>query len=394
MPVRVKKHTNKKRGNELTYATISIEDARNLRERDSLFRPNPKYDEAGKNKIIGELKKFYGESVDYDGALKKLSGFVYHGSTEEREKFQQRVGHDPPKPPKEELLVIKDKHDKSKEHYLSLKRVGKQLLLTPAPAIHNIMGHRREDLIGLSNKDLNKQRADKSKYLPDAFKVRKEKELTQFDDLLSILKKGFKSHDYHEENAYIKTEKDHRINYDAWGGKDMELENKGITKGDIFGLEIFPKKGSRTGVGKSGKEYKPAYRITEADPKNIASVNIQLAEGATKEQIAEKMEFYQDQLDPLNIPYRFFTVTEDDAGEPHYKRVLPKKDNLESRVLGTIALVGIGAGVLFLSPILTGNVVGNPNTFTNQWFGVALIVLGLLAGFSLIKKRKSIVKYK
>lgn len=67
---------------------------------------------------------------------------------------------------------------------------------------------------------------------------RVKKGITPFYDVLNILKKGFKGH-HHDENAYLKMGKFHRMNFDWMNPSNVE----GITKGDSYHLEIIPNKG-------------------------------------------------------------------------------------------------------------------------------------------------------
>ena len=51
------------------------------------------------------------------------------------------------------------------------------------------------------------------------------------------------------------------------------------------------------------------------------------------------------------------------------------------------SLVGILAGLFFLSPTLTGKVIANSTTPTTSVIGVCLLVIGLLIGFFIFRKR-------
>jgi len=58
----------------------------------------------------------------------------------------------------------------------------------------------------------------------------------------------------------------------------------------------------------------------------------------------------------------------------------------ESKLSSIIAIVGIVSGVFFLSPNLTGNVVGNLNESSSNLLGVGLLILGIIAGLFYLKK--------
>ena len=49
--------------------------------------------------------------------------------------------------------------------------------------------------------------------------------------------------------------------------------------------------------------------------------------------------------------------------------------------------IGIATGVFFLSPNLTGNIIGNLNQTSSNWIGVVLSVIGLIGAFAYFKIR-------
>ena len=62
------------------------------------------------------------------------------------------------------------------------------------------------------------------------------------------------------------------------------------------------------------------------------------------------------------------------------------RSDLSSRVSSIIAIVGIISGVFFLSPNVTGNVVGNMTNSTSNVLGTFLLFVGLIAGFFSLKR--------
>ena len=68
-------------------------------------------------------------------------------------------------------------------------------------------------------------------------------------------------------------------------------------------------------------------------------------------------------------------------------------DNNEARrgYRGIFSVISILGGIFFLSPNLTGNAIGNMTTETASWIGAALIVIGIIVLYFLmrIKKRKN-----
>lgn len=64
-----------------------------------------------------------------------------------------------------------------------------------------------------------------------------------------------------------------------------------------------------------------------------------------------------------------------------------KEGKLE-KVASTMAIIGIGGSLFFLSPNITGNVIGNLVNTTSNIVGVSLLVVGLVAGFFWLKSKK------
>jgi hypothetical protein len=60
---------------------------------------------------------------------------------------------------------------------------------------------------------------------------------------------------------------------------------------------------------------------------------------------------------------------------------------LETKVAASIALTGIIGGLIFLFPNLTGNIIGNSRN-TNNWIGGVLLIIGIIAGFFWVKRKK------
>lgn len=60
---------------------------------------------------------------------------------------------------------------------------------------------------------------------------------------------------------------------------------------------------------------------------------------------------------------------------------------LEGKTAGTTAIVGIIAGLFFLSGNLTGNVIGSLNQTSSSWIGGVLFLIGLVGAFAYFKRR-------
>lgn len=67
---------------------------------------------------------------------------------------------------------------------------------------------------------------------------------------------------------------------------------------------------------------------------------------------------------------------------------LAQSKNLENKVLSVIAIAGFWAGIFFLSPIVTGNAVGNLNQTSSNWIGGILFIVGLISAFVYFRRRK------
>ena len=59
---------------------------------------------------------------------------------------------------------------------------------------------------------------------------------------------------------------------------------------------------------------------------------------------------------------------------------------IPKRISVTTSIIGIVSGIFFLSPNLTGNVVGNLNQTSTNFIGGGFLILGLVAGFFWFKK--------
>jgi uncharacterized membrane protein HdeD (DUF308 family) len=59
---------------------------------------------------------------------------------------------------------------------------------------------------------------------------------------------------------------------------------------------------------------------------------------------------------------------------------------VESDLFSIVAILGILFGLLFLSPNITGNVIGSGNDSSNI-VGITLLIMGLIAGFAYFKRR-------
>tara|TARA_Y100000034_G_scaffold133106_1_gene197733 strand:- start:1641 stop:2324 length:684 start_codon:yes stop_codon:yes gene_type:complete len=76
-------------------------------------------------------------------------------------------------------------------------------------------------------------------------------------------------------------------------------------------------------------------------------------------------------------------------GDPGSRERLERREKTLEKKLGEagktsaylpliITILGLGAGLFFLSYNLTGNIIGNSENYTNNWIGIGLIALGLM----------------
>jgi hypothetical protein len=66
---------------------------------------------------------------------------------------------------------------------------------------------------------------------------------------------------------------------------------------------------------------------------------------------------------------------------------LAHKRGLEKRLTSIIALAGLGAGIFFFSPTLTGNAIANLTTKTSSIIGAGLFIVGIVGSYFWFKKR-------
>ncbi len=64
-----------------------------------------------------------------------------------------------------------------------------------------------------------------------------------------------------------------------------------------------------------------------------------------------------------------------------------QKSGLEHRTLAVLMAAGILAGLFFLAPNLTGNIIGNLSQTSSNWLGAVLLVAGLAGGFFWLRGR-------
>jgi hypothetical protein len=66
----------------------------------------------------------------------------------------------------------------------------------------------------------------------------------------------------------------------------------------------------------------------------------------------------------------------------------PRYHNSSQDISGIMGIIGILAGIFFLSPNLTGNTISNLTNSTSNFLGAGLLVVGLVAGLFWMKQKK------
>lgn len=368
MPIKIRHLKNPKRGTEITFATIPIKDV----ESEDIY-----------NLLSEEIGKFYeSEGVNQDRSPVYSGGRTFSPPSHSEYSMGYWAGH---KRSDKEVFdeVVKDvrKFIKSKEkemiyplygkkrddmrgypnelYFLSLKKVGKKLLIKPQPFIHTLCWVTRE--IG-----------------PD--RERNTLSSQFFGTLKSILESGFvaSTRDI-DGNAISKRNKYHSFN-EFYCPADKMKNEPSIVSGDTYSIQLFPDKGHSYG-GRGGE-----YIIERASPKRISSINIQLSRSASEQEKQEKMKFYQEQITAQHgIPVRFFEENEGSDEKSNFKRVFPKKEALEKRLSAILGIIGIIAGLFFLSSNITGNVIGNSNN--SNISGVILLLIGFIGTYFYFKRK-------
>ncbi|MBT3397945.1 DUF308 domain-containing protein [archaeon] len=331
--MKIRKLKNTKRGTEINYATLPIEEARVVNG----------------TTLRADLERFYGPSANYSKLAEEI----------------REVSQHPERTRKREGVPIEDSKRNPEEDgrdYLTIRVIGKKsprIVLTPTPFVHEIwFGRKDGKSVGTSNR---------------------------FGTLKGILKKGFDAY-ADDGNVISKRNKGHRF---SWG-KFLPNKEEGITNGDFYSIELYSDKGIDSGDKFLGE---PAYSLHKSKPERILSVNIALNPDSTEADKEKKMEFYKKEIaENYNVPARFF---ESNWGTDKFgrkvsrieKRIHPKEISLEQKLTPILAIGGLIAGIILISPNMTGNAIGNLTNSTSNIIGGALFVAGIVGSFLWFKKR-------
>ena len=342
MPIRIRSLKNRKRGTEVTYATIPIEEARNVDEEE----------------IRNKFQKYYGHDKNYGDLATQIRAF----SSQHDSSF------------KDEVVPIKNQKDepfqKTSRNYLTLKKVGKRVLITPPPAVHDVWGG-----------------------------TNRVKRMPMFQDVLKILSEGFRGRG-DEDNAFIKRDKNHRFNFSD-GDTSFFSKEKDETYGDQYSFELFSDSGRE--FTKHGWGAKYVHGIESAKPERILSVNIRLNPESSKKEKETKMKFYKEQItERYNVPVRFYETsgkikkyksissTEEEQIEEGevIGRIFPEASSLEKRLFLIIGISGIVLSIIFSTSNITGNTISGLSNKTTSFLGFGLFIVGLIGCYFWLKNRK------
>jgi hypothetical protein len=275
-PIKIRIHRNLERGTELTYATIPIEDAKNISNQEAINKLRILFG----NNINGEVFYF---GIDSD---KNNYGFIntYNVSIGDAIKNFIKDGE------QERYLSIWNSEGEKANHHVRLKIINDKLLITPTPFKHGIRDRQAIKNGGVYG-------------------------LNVYDNLINILENGFKNGgNDKQENSYVKRESKHWPS-ESWPNESMRDD---ITRGDRYNLELFQEEGNSYSVSTGFNILK------QSKPEHILGINIEFKENTSPEEREEKMKYYKEQISSkYSIPVRFFIGTGEKVLHP-YKQIFPK----------------------------------------------------------------------
>lgn len=133
--------------------------------------------------------------------------------------------------------------------------------------------------------------------------------------------------------------------------------------------------------GEQIKNYYSFYLVPKKNPERKAEI-MQLNEEA----LYRKAETVKGTLAFSMLKFRLSRAIKN-------LQTTSKKKNEEDtsgleRFIAVISGIGILGSLFFLSPNITGNAISNLTTKTTSFLGVGLLIIGLVAGFFWLKRRK------
>ena len=102
-------------------------------------------------------------------------------------------------------------------------------------------------------------------------------------------------------------------------------------------------------------------------------------------------EIYEREGQPIKASNMYRYAGENIRGQRLFEETMSKRgygrDRYRGKVSAVITIAGILAGLFFLSPNITGDVVANMTNSTSSFLGVGLLIIGLIAGLFWMTKK-------
>ncbi len=329
MPIRIRHLKNQRRGTELTYATIPIDELKRVTDLEIEQALTPYFPKIKHYEYIGNDLRSFASSKFKEGA---------------REYLSLDVG-----------TVSKEKCG------LIMKKGKNKITIIPSTVLHDIV-------------------------YPSIFK----NDLAHFDSLKGILQNGFvASNNYFTgyDNAYPKMNKKER--FTGWG-KPSEKED--ITKGDIYSLELFPDEGQKADMGMYSLSRAAKEKILSVNIKLDPKSSEEEQEKKMKFYKQEITEAYGLPIRYFIVAPTETVRTQstrhifDMANQ--VRRIFPKKQVLEQKVSAVVAIAGLISSFFFFNASVTGNAIGNIGKSSSSWIGIGLLLLGVVGALFYLYSKK------
>lgn len=169
------------------------------------------------------------------------------------------------------------------------------------------------------------------------------------------------SQKFKEDKRLVKKGYEKTKNFDISGTYESNLELGGVARKYLD----YARKGHEQGLSSAIKVYELLEKVDNASKSRVLSAFKELykaKEGKVSNKVEEQLKEF------LSAPST-------------------KKRNLEKKVSSVIAMGGIAGALIFLSPALTGNIVGNVGNSTSSWIGGCLFILGLGGALFYFRKK-------
>jgi hypothetical protein len=169
---------------------------------------------------------------------------------------------------------------------------------------------------------------------------------------------------------------------------DYNIEHDNILKDDVEKLNFY--------LARSDKERKSGALISASYDLEEAAKSLEKIKGysaSEKEKFAQAIVnraarvFYSADKDDFEVSKETYRIIKDLENEYNVKHRKPgHKKDLESAVS---AVIGFGLGIFFLSPNITGNVIGSASKGVSNWVSALFFVFGLIGAYSLVWSKRN-----